>query len=227
MLMSCPRIRVPDVPFDPHDAATHSIQRARQLLSQTSIRGVPPEYRIPYSVRTDIWRLSVVVAVAALDTYMHRLIVERVYTHEKLPPVLEKLDVPFEHVLAWADEAKVAARSEPHNSRPRVAVKRQLRDRLLRETFQNFEGVGRAMRMAGLTRNWEAIGQQFNPPMRPEEIRTRLNSVVMRRNQIVHEGDYRRLERPQDPGRNHITPRQAQLDIDFLEDLIDAIHATI
>jgi hypothetical protein len=35
------------------------------------------------------------MAVAALDTYMHRLIVERVYTHDDLPPVLAKLEVPF------------------------------------------------------------------------------------------------------------------------------------
>jgi hypothetical protein len=225
--MSCSTITVPDVPFDPYDAATHAIGRARQLLHEARFRRVPATERIPYSVRSDMCRLSVVMAVAALDTYMHRLIVERVYTHEQLPPVLSKLDVPFEHVLAWADEAKVAARSEPHSSRPRVAVKRQLRDRLLRETFQNFEGVGRAMRMAGLARNWEAIGQQLDPPMAPEEIRARLNSVVMRRNQVVHEGDYRRLERPQDAGRNSMTPGQARSDIDFVASLIDAIHEII
>jgi len=150
-------------------------------------------------------RLTVVMAVAALDTYMHRLIVERVYTHDELPSSLAKLDVTFEQMLNWADEAKAAARANPHNSRPRVAVKRQLRDRLLRETFQSYNDVGRAINMAGRARKWDEVGRRLNPRLRPHEIRNRLNGIVMRRNQIVHEGDYKRLERPRDATRNGMT----------------------
>jgi RiboL-PSP-HEPN len=216
------------MPFTPHEAATNAIERARSILEQARFRrAVPSDYRIPYAVRSDMYRLSVVMAVAALDTYMHRLIVERLYTHDELPTVLAKLDVPFAHVLAWADETKIAARSKPHKSRPRVAVKRQLRDRLLKETFQNFDGVSNAMAMAGRRRSWEAIGELLDPPMSPPQIRERLNGIVMRRNQIVHEGDYRRLERPQDASRNRMTYGEASADVDFLEDIIDSIHAVI
>jgi hypothetical protein len=42
----------------------------------------------------------------------------------------------------------------------------------------------------------------MSPPMEPKELRMRLDAVVMRRNQIVPEGDYRRLERPRDSRRN-------------------------
>jgi hypothetical protein len=167
------------------------------------------------------------MAVAALDTYMHRLIVERAYTHEELPPLLNKLDVRFEQLLAQADDAKIAARRKPHNSRPRVSVKRQLRDRLLRETFQKYEDVSRALAMAGRRGKWEAIGTKFNPVLTPGEIHTRLNDIVVRRNQIVHEGDYRRLEKPQGPGRNLLTHTQARSDVEFLADLIDAINAVV
>src|SRR6266508_3758687 len=55
----------------------------------------------------------------------------------------------FEALLAQADAAKEAARDEPRNSRPRVGVKRQLRDRLLRETFQRYDEVANALGMAG------------------------------------------------------------------------------
>jgi hypothetical protein len=75
---------------------------------------------MPTSLRDDMRRrLSVVMAVAALDTYMHRLIVDRAYEHgESLPGGLARLDVPFERLLAQADETTVAARADPHYPRP-------------------------------------------------------------------------------------------------------------
>ena len=79
--------------------------------------------------------------------------------------------------------------------------------------------------MAGRSRNWDAIGQRLSPSMTPSQIRTRMNEIVTRRNQIVHEGDYRRLERPRNAIRNGMTYSEAETDIDFVADLIDAIHA--
>jgi hypothetical protein len=218
------------MPFTPHDAAMHAIGRALALLDASRQAAKLPSSQkaiFPYSVRTDMRRLSLVMAVAALDAYMHRLIVTRAYTHEKLPGALARLDVRFEQLLTQADEAKVAARSKPHKSRPRVTVKRQLRDRLLRETFQRYEDVARALGMAGRSKSWEAIGEQLNPPMTPKQIRRRLDRIVTRRNQIVHEGDYRRLDRPRDAQQNVLTFAQASADIDFLADLIDAIDAVV
>ena len=150
------------------------------------------------------------MAVAALDTYMHRLVVDRAYTHEEMPKALASLEVPFESLLNQADETKVAARALPHPSRPRVGVKRQLRDRLLRVTFQRFEDVSDALAMAGKSNTWVGIGQKLTPSLTPVDIKERLNAIVMRRNQIVHEGDYRRLERPQDSSRNKLTATEAR-----------------
>jgi hypothetical protein len=208
------------VPFTPYDAATNAISRARALLKAS---GKQPKKQTV--LRGDLRRLSVVMALAALDTYMHRLIVQRAFWPDELPPPLAKLDVAFEQLLRQADEAGEAARSEPWNSRPRVGVKRQLRDRLLRETYQRYEDVSSALSMAGCGKNWDRIGKRLTPPLSPAEIRTRLNGIVVRRNQIVHEGDYERLERPRGPRRNTMTPSQARRDVDFLADLIDAIHA--
>jgi hypothetical protein len=167
------------------------------------------------------------MAVAALDTYMHRLIVDRAFTHDELPPKLARLDVTFDELLHQADETGLAARKERHNSRPRVGVKRQLRDRLLRETFQRYGDVSQALGMAGRSGNWEAIGRQMQPTQTPLQIRRRLDAIVTRRNQIVHEGDYQRLERPRGPKRNPITFGQARRDINFLGRLIDAVHAVV
>src|SRR6266511_4952605 len=208
------------MPFGAYDAATHAVVRSRALLEVAR-----QNTDLPTNVRADMRRLSVVLAVAALDTYMHRLIVERAYVHDELPFPLARLDVAFRDLLDWADSAAVAARGAPHQSRPRVAVKRQLRDRLLRETFQNFNDVGRALNMAGVARRWDLIGEQMTPGMGAEAIRSRLNGIVMRRNQIVHEGDYERLERPRGARRNTMYSHEARADIDFVANLIDAIHA--
>jgi hypothetical protein len=172
-------------------------------------------------------RLSVVMAVAALDTYMHRLILERVYTHRQIPKQLARLDIGFAQLLAQAEATGAAARATPYNPRPRVGVKRLLRDRLLRETFQTYEGVSRALHMAGRSKEWPEIGQHMTPEHSPEEIKDRLNTIVKRRNQIVHEGDYARLEKPQGPRKNEMTSKQARADIDFIEQIINAIHEVV
>jgi len=223
--------------FTPYEAATHALRRARALLASTALTKRTRIVRVkgrtrarpwlPVTVATDMRRQSVVMAVAALDTYMHSLVITRAYTHGQLPGGLARLEVPFEALLAQADEAKEAARKPSHRSRQRVAVKRQLRDRLLQETFQNSVGVSRALGMAGLSGKWKEIGDAMTPAMQPEAIKTRLDEIVRRRNQIVHEGDYERKERPRKAKLTHMTQSQAIADIDFIAKLVDAIHVVI
>jgi hypothetical protein len=167
------------------------------------------------------------MAVAALDTYMHRLIVERAFLHKELPGGLASLEVGFDKLLGQADATGVAARSAPRNSRPRVGVKKVLRERLLRETFQNAEAVSRALGMTGRTGAWASIAENMAQPVPHKDAKARLDGIVRRRNQIVHEGDYLRKERPRGPERNLMTLKQARADIDFVEELIDAIHTVI
>ena len=116
------------MPFTPYEAAVDTIDRAQALLDATDGFGLPD------GVVEDLRRLAVVMAIAALDTYMHRLVVTRVYEHEELPGGLAALTVGFGDLVAQA-EASVKARQEGRDVRPKVQAKRVLRDRLLRETF--------------------------------------------------------------------------------------------
>lgn len=79
--------------------------------------------------------------------------------------------------------------------------------------------------MAGLGGRWKAISEAFGSSEDASEIKQRLNAIVVRRNQIVHEGDYRRLERPRNKGKNSMSYSEASDSIDFLERLIRAIHS--
>ena len=133
----------------------------------------------------------------------------------------------FDQLLELADQSTGAAKKPSHELRSRVGVKRQLRDRLLRETFQTYDDVSKALGMAGQGGKWELIGTRLDPLLAPAEIKERLNAIVARRNQIVHEGDYERLERPRRATLNEITYKQAKDEIDFLAELIDAIHDVV
>ena len=67
----------------------------------------------------------------------------------------------------------------------------------------------------------------MTPAMQPEAIKMRLDEIVMRRNQIVHEGDYERKERPRKAKLTPMTPNQAAADIDFIAKLVNAVHTVI
>lgn len=207
------------MPFTPYDAARETVSRARGVLAA----GDSPN--MPTAVSADLRRLSVVMAVAALDTYMHRLVVARAYEHEALPGGLAALSVTFEQLLAEADHA-VQARRDDRDSRPRVRVKRVLRDRLQRETFQSADDVSRALGMVGKPGQWDAIAAAMSGSARGDSkaLRALLNEFVRRRNGIVHEGDYERLERPRTAKLVPLGRAAADDAVEFFSNLIDAMH---
>lgn len=175
------------------------------------------------AVRDDLRRLAVVMAVAALDTYMHRLVVSRAYVQAPMPNNLADVTIRFGDLIDQADAAVVAHR-EGRDTRPRVPAKRLLRERLLRETFQRYERVSEALAMAGKAKSRKDIASAMPGTPKQEEVKTVLDALVERRNAIVHEGDYERLDRPQKARLNDVSPREAREAVKFISDLIDAIH---
>lgn len=207
------------MPFHPHDAARHGLQRAEGLLNAANTPGISP------SVAGDMRRSSVVLAIAAVDTYMHRLIVDRASMWGQLPNKLARTPIRFDQLVAEAQASYEAARQQPFNSRPGVRTKSALRNQLLLKTFQSLNEIDEALSMAGASGYWGPIGAHMN--LSRGQIEKRLSPIVMRRNQIVHEGDYERLDRPQQPRRNELSEGEARSDIQFLRDLVEAIHAAI
>jgi len=207
------------MPFTPHDAATHALQRADDLLDASRTDGLPQR------AASDVRRSSIVLAIAALDTYMHRLIVDRASMWGPLPRKLADVEVRFDQLVTEAKASYEAARREPFNSRPGVRTKSVLRNQLLLKTFQSSRQIEEALAMAGAAGNWGRIGQELG--MTRAQIDARLNPIVARRNQIVHEGDYERLDRPQQARLNTLSENEARSRIQFLRELVNAIHAVI
>jgi len=61
----------------------------------------------------------------------------------------------------------------------------------------------------------------------PKMLMDRLDRVVNRRNAIVHEGDYERLDRPQTARLVTIDQAEATESVEFVAELVDAIHTVI
>lgn len=207
------------MPFRPHDAATHALTRAENLLDAANTADLPP------AVAGDMRRSSLVLAVAAVDAYMHRLIVDRFDMWGQIPGKLAERPIRLDQLVESGKASYRAARRPPFDNRPGVSVKNVLRNQLLSESFQSLRSIEDALTMAGASGLWGSIGSELG--MTKAQISARLSPIVLRRNQIAHEGDYERLDRPRTPRLNQMNHDEVLSDIQFLRDLVNAIHAAV
>lgn len=215
MVKDCP------MAFSPIIAAQDCIQRSRQYIALAGQNGLDAR------LAEDLCRSGLVLAVSALDAYMHWLIYEQISELRKsgdLPKSFGKLDITFTQFAEFADSVLVA-RKNGKVSRPWVKVKNAMQERLLRETFQSYEQVGNALSLAGVVKGWSRTATELGQTTK--EIQRRLNSLVHRRNQIVHEGDLTRASRPRAVKHNSIDQVTVTADIDWIESLINAIERVV
>lgn len=207
--------------FLPVQAAESCLRRARRFL-QLADQTLPVN-----RVKNDLRRMALVMAVAAIDSYMHAIVLRRISAVRKtsdLPKPLARLDIAFSDVAALADSSIEAQRAK-RSSRPWVHVKNFLQQRLLQETFQSYDQVAIAMAMAGISKAPSKIATELgNTPL---QLKTRLNALVHRRNQIVHEGDLKRKARPRRLQFNGVTHTDVVTDLDWVESLIEAIERVV
>jgi hypothetical protein len=194
------------------------LSRARGLLKASTKSQLPPR------TREDLRRLALVMGVVAVDAYMHWAILRRlgvIRRQGELPKALRQLQVPFEELAAIA-ESTVEGRRRRVDSRPWVQLKNAAQKRLLKMTIQSHQEVADAMAMVGVTDGWRTVAGFMNSP--PEDVKQRLNRIVLRRNQIVHEGDIPRQARPRRVALNSILRADVADDLDFLKTLLTALH---
>lgn len=211
------------MPLTPGQAARRCLQRAQYMLDAALKKVVGENAIRPTVTRNDLRRMALVMGVTAIDTYMHLAVLRKigeVRMRDLLPKPLGQLDMPFDELASLADAAIGNQRAETRG-RPWVQVKNALYKRLLKETFQSSGQVARAMSMAGITEIWRKLSNELGESA--ESIRSRLDGIVHRRNQIVHEGDYPRNVRPRRITYNPISPRDVRQDLEWLTSLIAAL----
>ncbi|MBB3196875.1 hypothetical protein FHS28_004300 [Roseateles terrae] len=158
---------------------------------------------------------------------MHWLVYRRISEVRRegdLPKVLARLEIPFSDLASLADSS-IKARQEDRDLRPWVQVKNSVQRRLLKETFQSYEQVGQALALAGIEKGWTRTAAALG--VKADDIKTRLNQLVHRRNQIVHEGDIKRASRPQKLQYNDVENDEVSADVDWVEQLVAAFEQVV
>jgi hypothetical protein len=206
----------------PLQAAEDCFKRARRLLT-LSAADLP---KGTLAAKVDLRRLALVMAVAGLDTFLHAMVLKRAskLRGKQLPGSWTKLDVPISDLAALA-QAVVEARQVGRDSRPWVHVSNALHRRILRDGYQSAEGVAYAASLCGAKKVWKSLEQPL--ALKAEEIMRRLDSIVFRRNRIVHEGDLKRRVRPHKLRRNKLSFRLCVQSIDWLEALVRELDVVV
>lgn len=196
--------------------------RSRRFIALAEQENLPDP-----QITTDLRRTAIVMAVAAVDSYMHWLVFRRlsdVRREGDLPKSLAKLNVRFSDLASLAD-ALISARQANREIRPWVQVKNSVQKELLTETFQSFEQVSNALALAGIEKGWSKTATKLG--CSATDIKERLNRIVHRRNQIVHEGDITRASRPQKLKYNQLTHDSVVSDVDWIESLLEKIEEVV
>jgi hypothetical protein len=178
------------------------------------------------SALDDLLRSSLTFGASALDRYMHERIVKRVITSFRSANLLaaqEKLTIPAILALRMTEALRKALKGG-NQVRPANQLRIALQDSLHRRTFQNWreiEGAFELIGVGGLTAKLEkAYGTKNIAP-----IKVQLNTIVQRRNFIVHEGD---LVRHQRGGQTRVHPlarKYVAESLDFLDTLVGHLEA--
>lgn len=164
---------------------------------------------------TDIHRAALVLAVSALDQFVHefvRLGMLEAYRGGrpatgwilsfKVPMVAVKAAVANPIQVDWLDEA--------------------VRDAHSWRAFQHPDKIADAIRLVSDTKLWHEVAEEIGSDA--TAVKARLTAIVDRRNKIAHEAD----ADPSNPG--HQWPINGELVQDalhFLECLVDAIYKVV
>ncbi len=160
---------------------------------------------------SDLWRAQVVLAVSALDYFIHELarlgMIDCAKGARPKTDAYLRFDIPLR-----------ATESALGGTTHEVWVGETVREKHSWQSFQDPDKLADAIRLISPVRLWESVGVELTMP--PKDVKTRLKLIVDRRNKIAHEAD---LD-PANPGfRWPMTAPMANDTIDFIERLGDAI----
>ncbi len=130
------------------------------------------------NVTDNILRASLTMLVSAIDTSVHELIISAVLFELKENKSIFNLD-NIKVGLITSKELDVDARLR--------LIESDLRRQFSKESYQSSTNIENALAKIGIKKIWKKMSSTLNKS--PEDIKIKLDLLVRRRNQIVHEGD--------------------------------------
>ena len=164
---------------------------------------------------TDLLRTQIVMAVSALDHYIHeitRLGMLEVYDGKR-----PQTDA-FLRFQVTMDAAMTGIAGTSGNA----WFETEIREKHGYLTFQHPDKIADAVRLFSSCELWRSIASQLN--LTSQDVKDRLRLIGDRRNKIAHEADLN----PDYPGnRWPISPSDSADAVDFIEEVCEAIHSII
>lgn len=195
-------------------AATDVLDRADALLTLD----VEPT---PEAVRADIRRMAWALGSAAIDTYFHWR-VRTVDLGAEIPKALKQLSVTFGDLLESGNKS-VDARQRNISDRPTVRARNALHREILIDSYQSVRGIEKALSLVGAKKYWEPISSSLGESV--TDIKTRLNTIANRRNRIVHEGDIKRLSKPQRITHDALEAGEVEPQLAWIRSFLSAVDS--
>jgi hypothetical protein len=166
---------------------------------------------------SNLLRASLALAVSALDAYFHAKIVDNVSRSIKpdreIASALKKVSLNVEEYFTACQSRK-----------KKVPVRRAVERTLSYKALQQPPQISEALAIIKVKSFWGNTAKRMG--MKAEDVRKELNSIVVRRNQIVHEGDISRSTKSGIKTRD-IEPSNVKKAIEFIQVLIKAAEAEI
>lgn len=180
----------------------------------------------------EILRAALVFTVSALDRFCHDLLLPRAMkmlrkNANSWPNEFKKLSLPLPDIKSAIEHAKKRKGKGGHRrTRPMTIIRAALQDQFHRDlTLQKPNDIAQAFSMVGVKNLWTKCKEKMNEE--PVNIERRLNRIVRRRNQIVHEGDLVRKQKAKKHTLNSITEKDVKDDVDWIRRLAEAINGVV
>lgn len=192
------------------------------LMSQRNVSSTLYDYislnKIPLDA-SDLLRWQWVLAVSALDKYIHDIVTDGLveqYINKK--PHTPKFDT-----FQLSMKTIINIQSAPV---PEIAFRNEVIRKNSYLSFQDPDKIADALSFIwNVPNKWDVISRNMATPISSSDLKIKLKNIVVRRNQIVHEGDCLSTNIPM--AQQQITASDTQDVIQFITELVDAIDASI
>lgn len=165
----------------------------------------------------ELLRAQIVMAVSALDTYVHEIVktgLIQIYTGTRASS--PSSDV---YSFSFVDLRAIISATTPADEQSLLdgAIKRINS----KDSYQSPRSIEYAMALLGVTNLWTRIAPSFG--LSAADVKSKLSNIVRKRNQIAHESDIN----PATMTRYPILKADADDVLDFIDKLVTAIHSLL